>query len=79
MSYTKEQAIEAYICVRKNNHSIPDEALDSMKAALLAFPDVLEALECVRDSTAVLNHLDSEMQQFICYVIKQAKGLDSTK
>lgn len=48
MSYTKEQAIEAYACVRKNNHSIPDEALDSMKAAFLVFPDVLEALEALQ-------------------------------
>lgn len=44
MSYTKEQANGICECARANNClQIPKEALGSMKAALLAFPDVLDA------------------------------------
>lgn len=41
---------------------------------IAAAPELLEALQIIRDSTAVLNHLDPSTQQFICDTIKKATG-----
>lgn len=42
---TKETIIDAYLFLRKNNHSIPDETLDFMKHASL------EKLEEINNET----------------------------
>lgn len=33
--FNRQQITEAWACVRKNNHSLPDEALDSMRNVLI--------------------------------------------
>lgn len=35
MLYTREEAIEAILCLRKHNHSIPDDCLAMMREVLL--------------------------------------------
>lgn len=75
------KAINECVCVTLDGCDTPitrgqNEPYDLQckHALLFAAEDMLEALLSVRDSTAVLNHLDSEAQQFICNSIKKALG-----
>lgn len=53
---------------------VGSEEVERITRWILAAPTMLGALLMVVNSTAVLNHLDSETQQFICDTIKKAKG-----
>jgi hypothetical protein len=66
----QEDDTELSIC---GIYNVTDKAIANANLISSA-PDLLEALQMVRDSTAVLNHLDSEDQQFICDTIKKALG-----
>lgn len=76
------KAINECVCITLDGCDTPitrgqNEPYDlQCKHALLfaAAEDMLEALQMVQDSTAVLNHLDSEAQQFIRNSIKKALG-----
>ena len=74
MSYTKEQAIEVYVCVRKHNHSIPDEALDSMKAALLAFPELVQVLDDAIKMVNAKSGMDQVVIGRMYAALNKAKG-----
>lgn len=54
-------------------YNVTDKAIANAHL-IIAAPDMLEALQMVRDSTSVLNHLDIEDQKFICETIKKAFG-----
>lgn len=62
------------ICRIYNSASLSSGEVDSNAHLIAAAPDLLEALELIHDSTAVLNHLPPENLRFICEAIKKAKG-----